>query len=77
MGSLIAYSGISTKIRAMERWRLSDEQFRELAAVETVPEAVQYLRRFSPYREIFAGVEDKDLHRGNIEQHLELSQYRD
>lgn len=77
MGSLIAYSGISTKIRAMERWRLSDEQFRELGAVETVPEAVQYLRRFPPYREIFAGVEDKDLHRGNIEQHLELSQYRD
>ena len=38
---------------------------------------MQYLRAFLPYREIFGQVEDKDLHRGNIEQHLNLSQYRD
>lgn len=77
MGSLIAYSGISAKIRAMERWRISEEQFKQMAALETVPEAVQYLRGFPPYREILEGVEDKDLHRGTIEQYLNLSQYRD
>ena len=77
MGSLIAYSGIATKVKAMERWRIKDEQFLEMAALETVPDAVQYLRAFLPYREIFGQVEDKDLHRGNIEQHLNLSQYRD
>ena len=74
MGSLIAYSGIATKVKAMERWRIKDEQFLEMAALETVPDAVQYLRAFLPYREIFGQVEDKDLHRGNIEQHLNLSQ---
>ena len=72
MGSLIAYSGIATKVKAMERWRIKDEQFLEMAALETVPDAVQYLRAFLPYREIFGQVEDKDLHRGNIEQHLNL-----
>ena len=77
MGSLIAYSGIATKVKAMERWRIKDEQFLEMAALETVADAVQYLRAFPPYREIFGQVEDKDLHRGNIEQHLNLSQYRD
>lgn len=77
MDGLISYSGISTKIRAMERWRISDRQFEELAALESVPEAVQYLRRFPPYGEIFAGLEDSELHRGNIEQRLNLSQYRD
>ena len=33
MGSLISYSGISTKIRAMERWRISDAQFVQMAAL--------------------------------------------
>ena len=77
MGSLITYSGIATKVKAMERWRIKDEQFKEMASLETVPEAVEYLRRFLPYREIFQEAEDKDLHRGNIEQRLNLSQYRD
>ena len=77
MGSLIAYSGIATKVKAMERWRIKEEQFLEMAALETVPDAVQYLRAFLPYREIFDQVEDGELHRGNIEQHLNLSQYRD
>ena len=30
MGGLISYSGISTKIRAMERWRISDAQFSQM-----------------------------------------------
>lgn len=77
MGNLITYSGIAAKVRAMERWRIKDGQFREMAALETVPEAVEYLRRFLPYREIFQELEDGDLHRGNIEQRLNLSQYRD
>lgn len=77
MGNLVTYSGIAAKIKAMERWRIKDEQFREMASLETVPEAVEYLRRFLPYREIFQELENKELHRGMIEQHLNLSQYRD
>ena len=77
MGSLISYSGISTKIRAMERWRISDAQFSQMAALESVPEAVRFLMKFPPYEEIFKGLEEKDLHRGMIEQQLNLTQYRD
>ena len=66
MGSLITYSGIATKVKAMERWRIKDEQFKEMASLETVPEAVENLRRFLPYRVIFQEAEVKDLHRGNI-----------
>ncbi len=77
MGSLISYSGISTKIRAMERWRISDAQFAQMAALESVPEAVHFLMKFPPYEEIFKGLEEKDLHRGMIEQQLNLTQYQD
>lgn len=77
MGSLIQYSGISTKIRAMERWRIKPEQFEKMAALESVPEAVRFLRSLPPYDKIFSGVEDKELHRGRIEQLLNLAQYQD
>lgn len=77
MGSLIHYSGISTKIRAMERWRIKPEQFEQMAALESVPEAVCFLRSLKPYEEIFSGTEEKELHRGQIEQLLNLAQYRD
>ena len=77
MGSLISYSGISTKVRAMERWRIRPEQFEAMAALESVPEAVRFLRSIPPYEEIFSGVEDKELRRGRIEQLLNLAQYRD
>lgn len=77
MGSLIAYSGITTKVRAMERWRIKEEQFQEMADQDTVAEAVVYLRRFPPYADIFAGLDEGELHRGRIEEQLNLSQYRD
>lgn len=77
MGSLITYSGIATKVKAMERWRIKEEQFQEMAALETVPEAVAYLRKFPPYGDIFAGLDEGELHRGMIEGQLNLSQYRD
>lgn len=77
MGSLITYSGITTKVKAMERWRIKDEQFQEMASLESVPEAVAYLRKFPPYADIFAGLDEGELHRGMIEEQLNISQYRD
>lgn len=77
MGSLITYSGIAAKVKAMERWRIKDEQFEEMASLGSVLEALEYLRRFLPYREIFEDAGEEDLHRGSIEQRLNLSQYRD
>ncbi len=77
MGNLMAYSGIVAKVRAMERWRLGEAQFEELREAESVPEAVQYLRGFPPYEQIFAGMEDRELHRGEIEQCLNRAQYQE
>lgn len=77
MGSLITYSGIATKVKAMERWRLTDAQFSEMAELESVPEAVDYLRRLPPYADICSGMDGEELHRGAIEQQLNLSQYQD
>lgn len=77
MGNLLSYSGITTKVRAMESHLITDSQFREMAALETVSEAVEYLKRLPAYEDLFSNLEDKELHRGPIEQRLILSLYQD
>ena len=52
MGSLISYSGISTKVKAMERFRIRPEQF-EAIDLGSVPEAVQFLRGNPSYERHF------------------------
>ena len=43
MGNILAYSGIVTKIRAMEAKLLSPKQFEEISAMKSVPEVAAYL----------------------------------
>ena len=74
---LLAYSGISTKVRAMESRLLKPEQFRELAEQEDVRSAADYLKEQPAYAEVFDGLDDTKLHRGYIEQILTQSEYQD
>lgn len=75
--SLLTYSGITTKVRAMESHLISDSQFREMANLEDVRSAAEYLRQQHAYADIFTDLDDTKLHRGYIEQLLTLSKYRD
>lgn len=74
---LLAYSGITTKVRAMESRLLKPEQFQELAEQEDVRSAADYLKEQPAYAEVFDGLDDTKLHRGYIEQILTQSEYRD
>lgn len=75
--SLLTYSGITTKVRAMESHLISERQFREMAGLEDVRSAAEYLRQQPAYAELFTDLDDDKLHRGYIEQLLTLSKYRD
>ena len=44
MGNLLEYSGIITKLRAMEARLLTDEQFEEISALTSITELVSYLK---------------------------------
>ena len=52
MGSLLSYSGLTTKIRAMQSRLLTDDQYRELAELKSVPQAVTYLKQQPAYEAI-------------------------
>lgn len=77
MKSLLAYSGLTTKVKAMESRLITDAQFREMAAMDYVAEAVEYLKQQPAYKDIFSDLDDDTPHRGKIEQLLNLSKYRD
>lgn len=77
MGNLLAYSGIVTKLRAMEAKLLTQEQFEEIASLGSVTELVSYLNANSSYRYVLQDMDETMLHRGNIEKVLILSLYHD
>lgn len=77
MSGLLAYSGITTKVRAMESHLITDAGFREMASLETVPDAVEYLKKIPSYADIFTKLDETQLHRGIIEQNLNLALYQD
>lgn len=74
---LLTYSGIATKIRAMESRLFSPRQFQEMAALEDVRSAADYLKQQPAYTAIFSGLDDTLLHRGHIEHLLAYSEYQD
>ena len=77
MRDVMAYSGIVTKIRGMQAKLLTAQDFENLAACSSVPEAVEYLKEKPAYREILGQMDEALYHRGNIEKVLEQSLYSD
>lgn len=77
MGELRKYSAVATKIRAMDSRLLKEEDFAKLAAMESVPQAVAYLKKIPAYGVLFRGYDETELHRGQIEKLLIGTLYYD
>ena len=73
MGSVLSYSGLSTKIRAMQSRLVTDEQLEEIVQLPNVPQVTAYLKRTPEYQNIWSGLDENDLHRGQIEKLLKKS----
>ena len=76
-GGLLAYSGIETKIRAMEGELLSEDDFRVILAFRDVAEVAGFLRAHAGYQEVFADVTGTDVHREVVEQTVRQAIYAD
>lgn len=70
MGNLLTYSGIVTKIRAMEGKLLTEEDFEEIAGLHSVPAVIAWLRDNGFYPFVLDDLTDEHLHRGDIEKLL-------
>ena len=64
MGSLLSYSGISAKIRAMQSRLVTEEQLQEILQLSSVPQVITYLKKSSEYSDRWAAIDENTVHRG-------------
>lgn len=77
MAGVIRYSGIVTKVHAMNRRLLSPAQYEELIQKGTVLEALEFLKTTPAYADVFSDAYAKNSHRDAIERRLMDSLYTD
>lgn len=70
MNGLMAYSGLTTKIRAKESHFITEEQFRQIAELSSVPQVVTTLKKNKSYAFVLSDLDETDLHRGQVETAL-------
>lgn len=76
-GRLTAYSGMTTKIRAMKKRLISPEQYEEITNITTVPDLINYLQTFPAYADVLSNLDANQAHRGEVESRMTFSTYRD
>ncbi len=77
MGILLSYSGIVTKIRAMQANLISSEDYQAIADLESTSEFIAFLKNHPGYREIFYNYDEHVLHRGQAEKVFINGLYQD
>ena len=77
MGNLMLYSGIVTKIRAMQSKLLTQKDFEDIASCKSVLEAIEYLKGRPGYAEYLGEMDDSLYHRGSVEKVLYQSLFDD
>ena len=68
MGNLLAYSGIVTKVRAMEGKLLKPKQFEIIVNLGSVPEIVEYLKNNTAYVDVLNTLEEEHNKQRNKEK---------
>ncbi len=77
MGSVMAYSGIVTKVRAMQAKLLKPEDFVKIANMQSVPEVIEFLKDQPAYGKWLDRMPAEQYHRGNVEKILKQSLFDD
>src|SRR5699024_11122418 len=77
MGSVMTYSGITTKIRAMQAKLLKPEDFEQIASLKSVAEVTEYLKEKAAYAPYLENMDSTFYHRGNVEKVLYQSLFDD
>ena len=77
LSNLLTFSGITTKVRAMQKNLFTPSQYKEFALFQSVSEAVMYLKKHPSYGSIFSDIDEANLHRGEIERRFKMSLHND
>lgn len=70
MLSTLASNAILSKARAMYGRRLTEQNYKDLLACQSVGEVASYLKNNTVYKRVLAGVNESSVHRGQLEAKL-------
>ncbi|MCD8153954.1 MAG: V-type ATPase subunit [Clostridiales bacterium] len=73
MGSVLSYSGLATKIRAMQSRLITDHQLEEIVQLPDVPQVAAYLKKTPEYANLWTSLDENSLHREQLENLLRNS----
>ena len=76
MGNVMAYSGLTTKIRAMQAKLLTQADYETISGFTDVVQVVEFLKTKPAYAVYMDQLELAHLHRGDIEKMLYQSLYK-
>ncbi len=77
MLSTLASNAILSKARAMYGRHLTDENYRDLLACQSVSEVASYLKTRTAYKNALAGINENSIHRGQLEAKLKQKLFED
>lgn len=77
MLSTLASNAILSKARAMYGKRLTEKEYKDLLHCKTVGEIAAYLKQRTAYGPILTGVNEKEVHRGQLEALLRKKLFYD
>ncbi|HIW21106.1 MAG TPA: V-type ATPase subunit [Candidatus Dorea intestinavium] len=77
MSGVMTYSGITTKIKAMEAKLLTDKDYETIAGMHGVVEVIEFLKGKPGYSRFIEQLDDSLYHRRHIEKVLVQSLYDD
>lgn len=77
MFNLLTYSGIVTKTKAMGAQLISRKDYEDIANLTSVTDFINFLKTKPAYQELFASLDERLLHRNEIEHVLTSSLYHE
>lgn len=77
MSDLLSYSGIITKVKAMEARIITNKDYETIANLDSTADFVTFLKNHPGYRDIFNGMDEHSSHRAQIEGIFIHSLYHD
>lgn len=77
MATLLKFSGIITKVKAMSSNLLTTDDYIAISQSTHVLDVANYLKKHPAYADAFANLDERLLHRGDIEKILVQSLYSD
>ena len=77
MSGMFAYSAVAAKMRAMSGKLVKKQEYEQMAAMGSVAEVVNYLKKYPSYQKIFASESEFDIHRGRVEALFQKAIYAD